>query len=91
VAAVSVAAEIKLRAMRRLGEISKTLEVAPSGPGRGKRHPANAKPFKQNILSLDSPDKCSKIIVPNFPQQNLRWKKSPSYSTENQENGETEN
>lgn len=44
-------AEIRLRAMRRLGELSKQLEKAPSGPGRGrKRLPDTGTPFKRETL-----------------------------------------
>jgi hypothetical protein len=42
--------EIKLRADVRIGEISRGLEKAPSGPGRGKSHPADGKPFKFQVL-----------------------------------------
>jgi hypothetical protein len=44
-------AEIKLRAYRRIGEISAELEKAPHGPGRGnKRHPAGGTSFKRDTL-----------------------------------------
>lgn len=43
-------AEIKLRAVRRIGELSAALETAPHGPGRGKSLPADGKPFKASVL-----------------------------------------
>lgn len=43
-------AEIKLRAITRIGEISRELETAPHGPGRGKSHANDGKPFKAATL-----------------------------------------
>jgi hypothetical protein len=44
-------AEIKIRATMRIGELSKELEKAPSGPGRGKKSlPTTGKPFKTEAL-----------------------------------------
>lgn len=45
------AAEIRLRAKRRIGELSRELEKAEHGPGRGnKRVPNQGKPFKSEAL-----------------------------------------
>ena len=44
-------AEIKLRAVVRIGELSRELETAPSGPGRGvKSRPNGGTPFKAQAL-----------------------------------------
>ena len=43
-------AEIKLRALRTIGEMSKELKKSPHGPGRGKRCIAGNTPFKNEVL-----------------------------------------
>jgi len=49
--AETMLASIKLRAIRRIGEISAQLEKAPHGPGRGnKRRPAGGTSFKRDTL-----------------------------------------
>ena len=53
----SVPRRARARAQRKLGEISKTLEKAPSGPGRGKRLPSGGKPFKRDTLKSAGPQK----------------------------------
>jgi hypothetical protein len=51
VEAETLMAEVKLRAIRRIGEISLTLDKAPHGPGRGhKRCPGSGTPFKRETL-----------------------------------------
>jgi hypothetical protein len=47
-------AEIKLRAIRRMGEISSSLEKAPNGPGRGKKRCLSGEtPFSSKIQTLE--------------------------------------
>jgi hypothetical protein len=67
--------EIKLRATRRIGEISRELEKAPHGPGRGKKGkkslPTGDKAFKAETLkaagiSTSLAHRCEQIAsIPN--------------------------
>src|SRR5262249_56707981 len=50
-----MAAEIKLRAYRRIGEISADLETAPpGGPGRGKKRCLNGETSFSKIKTLEA-------------------------------------
>ena len=58
-------AEMKLRARRRIGEISAPLDKG-AGPGRGKTIPSGGKPFKtqplkQAGLTTSVANRCEKI------------------------------
>jgi hypothetical protein len=48
--AETMLAEIKLRALRTIGEMSKELQKAPHGPGRGKRCIGSDTPLKNQVL-----------------------------------------